>query len=81
MASKIEDVKAVVREVTIQGLECYVTVGPEGIGVSRKGDKHQRDKRALTIAWDQLMDYMSPNVPPSDPDEYTPTGYLKYETT
>lgn len=78
MASNITEVKPVTREVTIQDMDCYVTISPDGVQITRKGDKHQKDKRMLVLSWDELMEYSSPNLE-IDQETYTPLAYLKYE--
>ena len=77
MATKITDSKPVTREIELQGMSCNVTFDEAGITISRKGDKH-RDKRSLTLDWDDLMDsvYLPPDA---DVETFTPTGWLNYE--
>lgn len=79
MASKINDVAPTVREINIHEVDCKVTIDASGITITRKGDKHQKDKRHLSLTWDKLMDFADPSAEIADPDTYTPAGFLAYE--
>jgi len=89
MPSKIEDVKPVNREITIQDLPCVVTFDVDGITIQRKGDRH-RGKRELVLSWNEVMDFANPFKYESDDpnkdiekvkqgDDYAPTSFLEYE--
>jgi hypothetical protein len=57
MPSKIEEVAATHREVSIEGYPCVVSIDKDGIQIRRKGDKRRNsNKPVVKVPWGQLLE-------------------------